>query len=70
MTSGFKVTMDSSKEKAFLVHLPDKIVKFNQLKNNLYGMDLTDPKSYMKIDLNKSVQFAGVSDISEVEDNL
>ena len=47
MTSKFKVTMDTSKEKAFFVHLPDKIVKFRQMENNLYGMDPSDPKSFI-----------------------
>ena len=75
MTSKFKVTMDSSKEKAFFVHLPDKVVKFKQMKNNLYGMDPSDPKSFISKEEynNKSVQFAGVDrnvEVSEVEDNL
>ena len=75
MTARFRVTMDSSREKAFLVHLPDKIVKFKQLSNEIYGMDPTDPASYMsKEEYEKEyVQFAGVREKigeSEVENNL
>ena len=56
VTSRLKVTMDSSKEKAFLVHRPDKIVRFKQLENNFYGMDPVDPESYRKMDSSKKVQ--------------
>ena len=75
MTAKFKVTMDSSKEKAFFVHLPDKVVIFKQMGNNLYGMDPSDPKSFISKEeyKNKRVHFAGVSEIignSEVENNL
>jgi hypothetical protein len=37
--------MDSSKYKAFFVHLPDKIVVFKQMENNLYGMDPMNPNT-------------------------
>ena len=75
MTTKFKVTMDSSKEKSFCVHLPDKIVVFKQMKNDLYVMDTLDPKSFItKENYNsKRVQFAGVNrntDLSEVKDSL
>ena len=62
MTAKFKVTMDSSKDKVFFVHLPDKIVVFKQMDNNLYGMDPMDPNSFIskeKYD-KKCVHFAGV----------
>jgi hypothetical protein len=39
--------MDTSKDKAFFVHLPDKIVVFKQMENNLYGMDPMDPNSFI-----------------------
>ena len=57
-------------------------MRFKQLSNNLYGMDPTDPRSYVNIDNSKKVQFAGVGnnsgreevlaeeEISEKEDNL
>ena len=77
MAAKYKVTMDTSKDKAFFVHLPDKIVVFKQMENNLYGMDPMDPNSFIskeKYD-KKCVHFAGVgrvatNDESEVEDNL
>ena len=47
MTDRYRVTMDSDKEKAMFVHMPDKIVVFKQLDNNLYGMDPTDKSSYI-----------------------
>ena len=47
MTRKFRVTMDSSKEKTFFVHLPEKIVVFKQMKNNLYGIDPSEPKSFI-----------------------
>ena len=60
MTDRYRVTMDSSVEKAIFVHMPDKIVTFKQLRNNLYGMDLKDPKSFISKDEydDKKVQFA------------
>ena len=45
MTDRYRVTMDSEKEKAMCVHIPDKKVVFKQLDNNLYGMDPSDPTS-------------------------
>jgi hypothetical protein len=43
MTAKFRVTMDSTAEKAMLIHLPDKVIKFWQMPNGLYAMDPTDP---------------------------
>jgi hypothetical protein len=34
--------MDSKEERALLVHMPDKIVKFKQFSNGLYAMDPND----------------------------
>ena len=42
MTNKFRVTMDSKEELTFLVHMPDKIVKFKQFANGLYAMDPND----------------------------
>ena len=47
MTDKFRVTMDSNIEKSLFVHLLDKVVKFKQLHNNLYGMNPADPESYI-----------------------
>jgi hypothetical protein len=37
--------MDSSKEKALLVHMPDKVVRFKQMKDGLYAMNPKDPEN-------------------------
>ena len=42
----FRVTYDSSKEDAFLVHMPNNIVKFRPDKNGLYTTVAT--QSYLK----------------------
>jgi hypothetical protein len=36
--------MDSNAEKAMLIHLPEKVIKFWQMPNGLYAMDPTDLK--------------------------
>jgi hypothetical protein len=46
MTKKFQVTMDSSKEKALLVHFPTKIVKFKQMKGGLYAMNPKYPANF------------------------
>jgi hypothetical protein len=38
--------MDSKEERALLVHMPDKIVKFKQFSNELYAMDPNDKTSF------------------------
>ena len=48
MTKKFRVTMDSTKELALLVHMPDKIVKFKQFSNGLYAMDPSDETSFSR----------------------
>ena len=58
MASKFQVTMDTEKEKAFLVHLPDRIVKFKQMTNGLYGMNPKNKNEYV-IYKNKPFQFVG-----------
>ena len=40
MIDSFKVTMDTSVDKVFFVHLPDKIVRLGLLPNRLFGLDL------------------------------
>jgi hypothetical protein len=63
MTDKFRVTMDSKEERALLVHMPDKIVKFKQLSNGLYAMDPNDKTSFeMK---KKPFQF-----LTTVKDNI
>ena len=47
MIDKHRVTMDSEKEKAMFIHMPDNIVVFKQLDKNLYGMDPTNKSSYM-----------------------
>ena len=46
MTSKFRVTLDSDKEKALLVHMPDKIVKFKQMRNGLYALNPLEETNY------------------------
>ena len=43
MAEKHRVTYDSNEEKAFLVHLPHKVVKFHQLSSRLYGMNPQEP---------------------------
>ena len=59
MTGRYRVTMDSSVEKAMFVHMPDKVVIFKQLRSNIYGMGPEDPKSFISKDKydDKKVQF-------------
>ena len=67
MASRFRVTMDTEKDKAFLVHLLDKIVRFKELNINLHGMDPTDPESFISKnkDTKNKIQLLEV-----VDDNL
>ncbi len=65
MTKKFRVTMDSTKELALLVHMPDKIVKFKQFKNGLYAMDPSDEKSFSRKMHTKPCQF-----LNTMKDNL
>jgi hypothetical protein len=63
MKDKFRVTMDSKEERALLVHMPDKIVKFKQFSNGLYAMDPNDKTSFeMK---KKPFQF-----LTTVKDNM
>ena len=49
------VTMDTSKDKSMLVHLPDKIVRFVQMENRPHGLSLNDPKRHLaKEEFNKN----------------
>ena len=45
MTDKFCVTMKSKEELALIVHMPNKIVKFNQFPNGLYAMNPNCEKS-------------------------
>ena len=45
ITDKFRVTMDTANEKAMLIHLPDRIVKFEQMSNGLYARDPTKTTS-------------------------
>ena len=42
-----RVTIDTSKDKAMFVHLPDKIIRFRQMENWLYGLSLNNPKHHL-----------------------
>jgi hypothetical protein len=61
MTKKFRVTMDSEEEKALLVHMPNKIVKFKEFSNGLYAMDPNDDNSFIK----KPYQF-----LNSVKENM
>jgi hypothetical protein len=37
MADRYRITYDSEKEDAFIVHLPNKQVRFERIGNNLYG---------------------------------
>ena len=63
MTANFRVTMDSKQEKALLVHMPDKVVKFKQFSSGLCAVDPNDKKSHELP--KKSSQF-----LSAVKENL
>ena len=67
MTDRYRVTMDSAVEKALFVHLPDKVVIFKQLKNNLYGMNPNDPESFIS---EKKYKEKKIQMMNIVEDNL
>ena len=43
MADNYHITMDTSVNKAMFVHIPDKIVRFGQLSNRLYRIDLNSP---------------------------
>ena len=47
MMKRFRVTMDSLRDKALLVHLPDKVVRFKEMKNGLYALNPNDKSSYI-----------------------
>ena len=40
MEDQFRITYDSSKEKAFIVHMPDKQIKFRRSDNGLYYINV------------------------------
>ena len=47
MADLYRVTMDTSEENCFLVHLQDRIIRFVQMTNRLYAMDPRDPSRYI-----------------------
>jgi hypothetical protein len=46
----FRVTMDTNKEKALLVHMPGKILRFREMKCGLYAMNPKDPDHQFDIE--------------------
>ena len=46
MRNKFRITMDTRKEAALLVHMGDKAVKFKEWPNGLYAMNPSDPESF------------------------
>ena len=63
MTEKFCVVMDSKEELALLVHMPNKIVKFRQLSNEIYATDKNNEKG--SIIIKKQYQF-----MNKLEENL
>ena len=55
MADDYEVTMDTSKDKAMFVHLLDKIVCFGQMKNQLHGLSLKDPKRHVTQDQHNKI---------------
>ena len=45
MTEKICIIMDSKEELALLVHMPNKIVRFDKFSNGLYAMDTNNEKS-------------------------
>jgi hypothetical protein len=46
MRNCFCIMMDTNKEAALVVHLPNKAVKFKEWSNGLYAMNPEDPESF------------------------
>ena len=46
MRKQFRITMDTRKEAALLVHMGDKAVKFKEWPNGLYAMNPSDSESF------------------------
>ena len=61
MTNKFRVTLDSDKEKSLLVHMPDKNVKFKQMRNELYTTNPLEATNYTV----KDVKYQLVNTIQE-----
>ena len=55
MTEKICIVMDSKEELALLVHMPNRIIKFKEISNGLYAMDLNNKESF--IITNKQYQF-------------
>jgi hypothetical protein len=49
MRKKFRITMDTNKEAALVVHMPKKAVKFKEWPNGLYAMNPADPDSFGSI---------------------
>ncbi len=45
MRKKYRITMDTNKEAALIVHLPNKTVKFKEWPNGLYAMNPSEPDS-------------------------
>lgn len=65
MADKYRVTMDTSVETLFLVHLPHKIVKFHQLNNRRYGMHPDENKNNKMFNENNKVQL-----LNSIKENL
>ena len=63
MTEKFRVTIGSKEELAFLVYIPNKIVKSNQFSNGLYAIYPNDKKGFVLT--KKEYQF-----MNTLEENL
>ena len=59
--------MDPVVKKVLFVHMLHSIVEFDQLKNNLYRMNPSDPSSHITI---KEYETKNIQMLNVVEDNL
>ena len=46
MRKKFRITYDSDKEAAFLVHTPSKIIKFPETSEGIYALDMKHKNKY------------------------
>jgi hypothetical protein len=62
--------MDSDNEKALFVHFPNKIVKFKQMKNGLYGMNPKLKEKEEESSLQDDTLEANIQLLETVEENM
>ena len=67
MADRFIVTMDSAVEIALFVHMPHKIAKSKQLRNNMYGINPSDQSSYITM---KKYETKNIHMTNMVKDHL